>query len=193
MSEAQARRREVLIGRLVKAFGIKGELKFHPSPDFWDELMDSQTLAMARGSNAGGAGKSARKAISFSRYRPHGNSYVVIVDGITDRNAAEAVVGSDIFVDLDNLDVELPDEVLPFQVEGVLVKTVDGDIVGTVEGVMMSSAHDVYEVVSDDGKQFLIPAVDEFIDSLDEETGVLVIKPIPGLIDSGEADGNDED
>ena len=31
----------VLLGRLVKAFGIRGELKLDPSEDFWEEALSS--------------------------------------------------------------------------------------------------------------------------------------------------------
>ncbi|MBI4720051.1 MAG: hypothetical protein HY770_02230 [Chitinivibrionia bacterium] len=35
---------DVYLGRLVKAFWIKGEVKFHPSDDFWDPVLESREL-----------------------------------------------------------------------------------------------------------------------------------------------------
>ena len=39
------------LGRFVKAFGIRGELKLYTSDDFWPEALDSQALFIARESD----------------------------------------------------------------------------------------------------------------------------------------------
>ena len=169
---------EVLLGRLVKAFGIRGEVKFHPADDFWADALESKHLMLRRDTERG----AEENPIAFSKYRPHGNSYVVRIKGIDSRNQAEAMVGSEIFVDEDEIDVEMPDRKLPYQGIGMTVKSEDGDVMGEVISVIFSSAHDVYEVTGDEGS-FLLPAVPEFIVSHDDRRRELTIRLLPGLID----------
>ncbi len=128
-------------------------------------------------------GETARRdPVRVERMRPHGGHFVVKIEGIDDRNAAEAIAGAELFVDAENLDVEPPDEERPFQVIGRAVRLENGREIGTVASVMYSAAHPVYVVEGPDG-EVLIPAVDEFVVGHDEESGAITIRPIPGLVD----------
>lgn len=169
--------KDIFVGRIVKAFGIRGELKFHPSDDFWEEVLDSKMLMTQGPSDK----DETRRPFRFQKSRPHGRSYVVCVDGVEDRNAAEALVGSEIFLPETGLDVEMPEELRPFQLVGCIVKTENGEVLGELSSVVYSTAHDVYEVIGDRGA-FLVPAVDEFVKSIDLDNREVVIRPIPGLL-----------
>ena len=168
---------DVLVGRLVKPFGIRGELKLHPAEDFWEDVLESKRLTLRWETDD----VVKERDITFTRYRPHGNCYVVCVDGVNDRNSAETFVGRDIYINSEKIDVPLPDQKLPFQVLGAVVKSEDGEVLGEVTSVIFSAAHDVYEVGNDE-RSFMVPAVSEFIVSIDEEKREIVIRPLPGLI-----------
>jgi 16S rRNA processing protein RimM len=169
---------DVIVGRLVKAFGIRGEVKFNPTDDFWEEVLSSKRLVYRR-ETADGVKEGP---FSLKHFRPHKNCYVFTFDGVQDRNTAEALVGADIFVDIDTIDVDLPEQRRPFQVVGMTVKNEDGEVLGTVSSIIFSPAHDVYEVTGDSG-DFMVPAISEFVISIDEDSKEIVIRPIPGLID----------
>lgn len=168
----------IYLGRLAKPFGIKGEFKFVESDDFWAGVLDSKRLVLQRLEN----GHTDRRPIEVERFRQHGAHFVVKLCGIDDRTLAEEVVGGELFVDAEHLDVDLPDYELPFQIVGSTVKTEDGRVVGEVKAVMFSAAHAVYEVEGEDG-DVLIPAVPEFVVGRDREKGEITIRTIPGLID----------
>ena len=125
-------------------------------------------------------GTRAEQAVVFERSRSHGRNYVVKIAGVDDRNSAEAYIGGEIFIGEDAIDVSLPDAPLPFQIVGTTVRSEDGELLGRVSSVIYSAAHDVYEVTGEKGS-FLVPAVPEFIVSLDEN--VMTIRPLPGLLD----------
>jgi 16S rRNA processing protein RimM len=169
---------EIYLGKFVKAFGIKGELKFLASDDYWDGVLGSSALELRWLED----GAQQSRAIRVERSRPHGGTFVVKLEGIDDRNDAEREVGGEVYVEIDRLDVDLPDYVLPYQVIGQEVRLEDGRSLGTVKSVVFSAAHDVYEVAGEDGV-VLIPAVPEFIVGRDDERGVITVRPIPGLID----------
>jgi 16S rRNA processing protein RimM len=168
----------IYLGRLVKPFGIKGELKFVASDDFWREALDSKHLELSRIVD----GTVRSRAVVIERMRPHGNNFVVKLEGVADRNSAEEEVGGELFVELDNLDVELPERELPFQVVGLTVRTEKGRVVGQIRSVIISAAHPVYVVEAEDG-EVMIPAVPAFVIDRDDEAGTMTIREIPGLLD----------
>jgi len=168
---------EVFLGRFVKAFGIKGELKLYASDDFWFEAMGSRQLFVARDTGD----DVVRRPVRVEYAKPHQKQYIVKLEGIDDRGEAEAEVGSDLFLDLAGLDVALPDRELPYQVMGMRVRTEDGRELGRITAVLLSSAQGVYEVTGPAGT-VLIPAVPAFIVARDSERGEMTVRPIPGLI-----------
>jgi 16S rRNA processing protein RimM len=169
---------DVYLGRLVKAFGIRGSLKLDPAADFWEGVLESKRLLLRTKTVDG----TEERAVVLSSSRPHGNGYVVDVDGVADRNAAEDLVGSELFIDAGTIDVELPEKSLPFQVIGSAVRTADGRRLGEVTDVVFSPAHDVYEVRGTRGT-FMVPAVPAFVVSIDADKREITIKTIPGLVD----------
>ncbi len=169
---------DVYLGRLVKAFGIRGSLKLDPAVDFWEGVLDSKRLVL-RTKTADGV---EERAVALVSSRPHGNGYVVDIEGVTDRNAAEDLAGSELFIDADGIDVELPEKRLPFQVIGAAVRSTDGKRLGDVSDVFFSPAHDVYEVRGERGT-FMVPAVPEFVVSIDADKREITIRTIPGLVD----------
>jgi 16S rRNA processing protein RimM len=169
---------DIFLGRIVKAFGIHGELKFHPSDDFWENVFESRHLTL----HSRGDGKLSKRSIAVERSRPHGNNYVVKVDGVENRDSAEALIGGELFIADDSIDVEMPDELLPYQLLGMTAKTEDGEVLGSISSIVYSSAHDIYEIKGKKGS-FLVPAVPEFVVSVDCTSRTLVVRPMPGLID----------
>jgi 16S rRNA processing protein RimM len=168
----------IYLGQFAKAFGIKGELKFVGSDNFWPDTLRSKRLELRRLVEGG----VERGSVDILDVRPHGNHYVVRLVGVESRTDAEDQVGGELFIDVDNLDVDPPDVELPFQVVGLTVKTEDGRELGQITSVTFSAAHPVYNVEGEDG-EVMIPAVPEFVVSRDDEAGVVTIRPIPGLLD----------
>ena len=166
------------LGRFVKAFGIRGELKLYTSDDFWPEALDSQVLFIARESDPDN-----ERSVVLERSQPHGGQYIVKIEGVDDRTDAEEIVGEDLFLDGDEIDVPLPTRERPHQAIGMTVRTDEGRVIGKVTHVMYGPQQSVYEVTSDEGKVSLIPAVPAFVISRDEQKQEIVIRVIPGLID----------
>lgn len=167
---------EVFLGRFVKAFGIKGELKLYASGDFWFDALESEQLYVARESGE-------KRSVVIEYAQAHQKQYIVKLEGVDERSQAEAEVGSYLFIDMQDLDVELPDHELPFQVLGMHVKTEDGRDLGRITDVIASPGQNVYEVTAESGGKVLIPAVDAFIIARNFDAGEMTVRPIPGLLD----------
>jgi 16S rRNA processing protein RimM len=65
---------------------------------------------------------------------------------------------------------------------GFAVVDPSGEHLGTIRDVVSSPAHDILDI---DG--VLVPAVNQFILEIDMDRKQIVLQPIPGLFDEGEA------
>ena len=111
---------------------------------------------------------------------------ILSLEGIDDRNKAEAVKDFDVYITEDDLK-DLPEDT--FYVRDLIgMKVIDegeyGEI-GTLKDVLQNTSQDVYVVRTAEGRDVLIPAVKDFIRSVDQEKGVITTTLIPGFIDEG--------
>ena len=122
-------------------------------------------------------------AIEKVRYQK--DKPVVRLTGIEDRNAAEDIRGMDVSIYAKDME-ELP-EGEHYVRDLIGCKVVDlaqgGAEIGVLRDVIQNTAQSVLDVSTPDGKQVLIPAVDVFLRSIDEEAGVIEVELIPGFLD----------
>lgn len=165
----------VPVAEVVKAVGLKGEVKLYPLLDFRVELLESGYLVWSDGTPAG-----------VTRHRPaSGGTVVVATDGCRDRDAAEALVGRELgFRRRDYLrdDFPRPPDGLPFRYLGRLVVTAAGESVGVVDEVRRAGGA-LLLVVPGPGGEILIPAVEPILRPDDGLEGELVVDPPEGLLD----------
>jgi len=165
----------VSVGEIVKAIGLKGELKLYPLLDYFDELLDSPHIVWQDGTPA-----------KILRHRQAGTCVAVTVDGVQGRNEAEAMVGRELGFQRSSYardDFPVPPGGLAFRYVGRRVVTRDGTEVGIVDEVrLMGGAHML--VVPDGYREILIPAVEPILPRDDRALeGDLVIAPPEGLLD----------
>lgn len=174
MPQMQDPARLVLIGRIVKAHGIRGEVVVAATGDDPARLRPGATV------RSGGAETSVR-AVEGCRWT--GGSWIARLEGCDDRNAAEALVGTSLFVEAGALP-PLPDgEYYRFQLEGLRVTASDGAEVGRVAGVIELPGQDLFEVAGPGGT-LLVPGRREFIEWIDLEKGELRLKDRADLLEA---------
>lgn len=85
-------------------------------------------------------------------------------------------IDKEIFVDSQGL-VKLPED--QFFIHDVIGSSVykNMQLFGYVKDVLKYPANDVYLIEKNDGSEFLLPAVLDFIESFDPQTKVLVLSP----------------
>ena len=114
--------------------------------------------------------------------------WLVTLEGVSDRNAAEALRGATVRVDRAAVVVE-DDELLVADLVGCTVCDLSGAALGEVTSSFDSGAHEVLEVRRADGREFMLPLVDGLVTAVDLDARRIVCDPPPGLIDLDEADG----
>ena len=170
---------ELVVGRVVKAHGITGELVV-------DVRTDDPEQRFSRGNRLRlkprGAGET--REVQVESARPHGARMLVRLGGILDRDTADALRGSLFIVDSADLPpIEDPDEFYDHQLEGLAVRTVDGAEIGSVTEVLHTAAGELLSVRTPEGAEVLIPFVSAMVTSVSLADGVVEIDPPDGLLD----------
>jgi 16S rRNA processing protein RimM len=162
-------------GQIVNTHGLKGEVSVKPWCNTSDFLQQFDGFYF-------GEGELFRKAESV---RVNKTMAIVKFEGSDDIDTAMKLLRKVIYIDRDW--VELPkgcyfeQDLLGLRIEDAQT----GRFYGILHEVQETGANDIYRV--DDGeKQVWIPAVPEFIHTVDLENGKILITPIKGMFDDAD-------
>ena len=173
MSEHDAPRKDLLLGRLLLlgkfhgAFGVKGELKLESFTDPPERIFKylPWTLRDAQG---------RERTCADARGRATAKGVVARVEGIEDRDAADAMRGTQVWVPRSTLPPPGPGEYYWVDLEGLRVENLEGVAFGTVSHLFATGANDVLVVQGD--RERMIPFVEpDFVKSVDFDAGLVVV------------------
>jgi 16S rRNA processing protein RimM len=68
------------------------------------------------------------------------------------------------------------------QIIGLQVMTTDGELIGAVTDILSGTSNDNY-IVRGSAGEVLIPAIEDVIQSIDLDKGIIIIEAIKGLLD----------
>jgi len=161
------------IASVEKAHGIKGEIILSFLTDFPERFLKMQSVLL--GKNQG-----ATKRFAVAKVDVQARGARMKLKEINDRDDAESLIGSYIFVKKEDR-VQLPsDTFFTDDLIGCTVQDEGKNILGVLKEIMKLPAQDVY-VVESDGKELMIPAVREFILSVDVNQRLVTVRLIDGL------------
>ena len=103
------------------------------------------------------------------------------IEGVHTIEQAERLRGTVIYIHRDELALP-PGSYLVQDLLGCDVVNETGETFGKLTDVLPTGANDVWQVTKD-GKDYLVPAVPEFVDSVDVDQGRVVLRPIKGIFD----------
>jgi 16S rRNA processing protein RimM len=104
------------------------------------------------------------------------------LSGVADRTQAEQLRGQLVQVPVEEA-MPLPEgSYYMYQLLGLQVITTEGEMLGPIVNILETGANDVY-VVDRQGKELLLPAIADVVQSVDLAKGQMIIKIIDGLID----------
>ncbi|MUL80543.1 MULTISPECIES: ribosome maturation factor RimM [unclassified Mycolicibacterium] len=170
---------DLVVGRVVKAHGISGEVVVDVRTDDPDARFIPGVAL--RGRAKGGA----ERTFSVDSVREHAGRLLIRLAGVADRNAADELRGTLFIVDTADLPaIDDPDEFYDHELEGLRVVTADGTPLGAVTEVLHTAAGELLSVKADaDGREVLVPFVSAIVTSVSRDTGTVVIEPPDGLLD----------
>ncbi|HEY1655555.1 MAG TPA: ribosome maturation factor RimM [Candidatus Tumulicola sp.] len=161
---------DVPVGRIAGAFGVGGELKCDPTGA-------GRTLLSAGArftSTVGGEPVTVR----IVAVRPHKGRLLIRIDGVDDRNAAEAYAGAILHAARERIELA-PGEYLDEDLVGCRVFGADGRDYGSVEAVEHFPASDMLVV-----NATMVPMVAAHVREIDVAARRIVIDPPAGLFEA---------
>lgn len=169
-------RDRVCLGAITGAKGIKGEVRVRVFAEDPDALGAYGPLEDQDGG----------RRFKIERMQPAKDAMVVKFAGIGDRNQAEALKGTRLYVARSALPEPAEEEWYHADLIGLAVETADGTRLGTVSGLHDFGAGDLVEVARDDGAASeLIPFTREYVPAVDVAGGRLVVV-LPEMMEDDE-------
>lgn len=168
------------VGRVGKPHGLRGEVKVVP------ETEDPTRLEQVAHLYLGESSEVARQyAVESVRFQPFKNGTTIIlglgeVDGI---DAAQAIRGLFVYADEEDLPELSDDEWFLDDLIGMSVVLENEESIGTVSDVLELPSHPILVVAREGHSDAMVPAVPEFVLSVDPDANRIVIRPIEGLLD----------
>ena len=170
----------MVVGRVVAAQGLRGELRILPLSDFPERFTSPGARWLRRGSAA-----AQPVELSSGRQLPGKELYVCRLKGVDDRNAAEALIGHELLVDAADRPPLEPGEFHLLDLVGLEVRLADGSSIGRVRD-LIHAGNDLLEIELGDaagGRTVLIPFVEAIVPEVHLTDGWIGITPPPGLLE----------
>jgi 16S rRNA processing protein RimM len=181
------RRAELLVvGRLGKPQGIKGEVTVEVRTDAPDERFADGAVLLTEPPERGPL------VVASSRWQ--NARLVVAFEGVHDRTAAEAL--RDTLVQVDAADIPPPegeDEFHDHVLRGMVAVLTDDSPLGEVTDVLHLPHGDVLVVTREGGAEVLVPFVKAIVPVVDVAERRLVVDPPHGLVEDVPTDGADDE
>jgi 16S rRNA processing protein RimM len=168
--------RLVVIGKIVRAHGLRGEVRVAPltdDPERFERVTECVLWDTAR---------DLREPRRITAVRGSAHTMLVALSDCETPEAAQALAGRLIAIP-EREALPLPAGTFyPWQLEGATVVTEDGREVGRMAGIERGAAQDLW-VVRDGSREHLIPAVADIVIDVDVAGRRVVIRPPDGLLE----------
>jgi 16S rRNA processing protein RimM len=170
----------VLVGAITGAHGIRGEVKLRSFTEDPAAIASYSPLETAKGAK-----------IEIVKVRPRKDGLIAILKGVADRNAAEALRGTELFVPRERLPEPEDDEVYVHDLIGLPVHLADGSLLGEIVDVADYGAGDLIDVKVEGRKDtVLIPFAGQYV--LETAEDRIVVDLPEGFLDVEEKRGEEK-
>jgi len=156
----------IIMGRVAAPYAVRGWVKVQPFTEYLDSLLDYPVWHLAR--------RGQWQAKSWLDAKVHGQTLLVQLEGVDDRDAAAALTGSEIAVRRSELPPADEGEYYWDDLIGLEVVNPAGEKLGKIRGLLETGAHDVMQVTGDD-RERLIPFTEPIVLEVDVARGLVVV------------------
>jgi len=171
---------EVVVGRIGKAHGIKGDVTIDVRTDEPDRRFADGAVLTARPPRGSA---SPLRAVTVESTRWHQQVLLARFPEIGDRSAAEAARGIVLHATLAaDATPEDPEEFYDHQLVGLAAYDLSGALLGELVAVTHGSAQDLLTIRTPDGRDALVPFVSALVPEVDLAGGRVVVADRPGLV-----------
>ena len=159
--------KRVLLGRIVGAHGLKGEVVVHAYTAAPEDIAAYGPLSDGEG----------RRSFALTVIRVTDKGVIARVAGIADRTPAEALKGTDLWIDRQQLPAAEEGEFYHADLIGLAAVSPEGKPVGTIVAVPNFGAGDLIEIRLEGSRRTeLIAFTDAFVPEVDIALGRVVVR-----------------
>jgi 16S rRNA processing protein RimM len=165
------------IGKIVGTHGLKGVVRVFSYAESVSRFASGLSLHLK---DAGGG----ENVFKIKWAKPHSKVLLLSLEGITNRNEAEALIGSELFISKDLLEEPEEGSYFWFDIIGLSVFSVDDEYIGRVTSIIETGSNDVYVVTcpaEKETKEVLVPALAMVIKAIDLEKKTMTVDLPEGL------------
>jgi len=171
--ESSTEPRFLVIGQILKAHGVRGEVRVRPHTDLPERFTWLETVYL---------GEDEPQPVDVESVRFHKDLVLIKLAGYDDRQQTDLLRGQLLQVPRDEAIPLAEDEYFLYQLEGLAVFTDEGQPLGELVQVLQTGANNVF-VVRGEGKDILLPDTEEVVVDIDFENGRLTVHLLPGLLE----------
>lgn len=165
----------ITIGKVLKPWGIKGEIKIESLTDFPERFKQVRRVFLV-------SPKGTEKSCAMRSVRYSGSAPLLLLDGFDTPEQAKTITGWLIKIPEEEA-IPLPKgQYYWFELLGMEVFAEDGEKLGSIIDIFETGSNDVY-VIKHNGKEVYIPATREIVKNVDTKARTMIIHLMEGLMD----------
>ena len=165
------------VGKIVNTHSLKGEVKVISSTDFEEErFKKGSKLLITRGNQL-------IREVVVQSYRNHKNFLLVKFEGIDSVEEAEKLKNLQIKIDSDEVGKLEENEFYFHEIIGCQVFDENDRNLGEIIDILTPGANDVWVIKGENGKEILIPYIEDVVKKIDITNKKVNIEVMEGLID----------
>lgn len=162
----------IVVGKIVNTHGIRGDIKVYPHTNDMERFSTLKRVYIGE------------EKLSFEIENVKYHKGMILLKLKDFNNINEVLKFKDEFIFVDELNkIKLPkDNYFIYELIDCKVFDLDGKLLGYIKDVLQNSSNDIY-IIKDKDREYLIPAVKEFIKEVNIREKKIIIDPIEGMIE----------
>jgi 16S rRNA processing protein RimM len=167
----------IRLGRILGAHGLQGEVRVRYFGDSPENIELVSCLILGSETDS--------PELTKLNCRQGGRASEVLMQlaGVEDREAADALRGTDVYGETQALSPLPEGEFYWYQLVGCRVEDLEGRVLGVVESLWDAGGHDLLVLKDAQDGQLLVPTTREVLQEIDLEQQLLRVKVLPGLLE----------
>lgn len=155
------------VGRLRRSHGVQGEMLMDILTGFPERLRSGKIVYVG----------DSHEPLRLASVRGHNKEKIVRIAGFETPEDTARLRNAIVYVKASELPVLPEGEYYHHQLIGLSVVDESGKPLGRLVDILETGANDVYVIKSEEGKELLLPAVDEVVLAVDLERAELRVRP----------------
>lgn len=170
-ADQSAEPRFLVVGRITKPHGVRGEVRVIPYTDDPDRFKRLSHVFFD---------EEGRQSAEVASARVHKGAVLLSFAGLETRDDVETLRSAWIYVSVEDAEPLAEGEYYLYQLIGLTVRDVEDNILGELVEVLETGANNVFVIEGEDG-QLLLPDIPDVVQAIDFLTGCMVVSLLPGM------------